>query len=115
MPKVLMMWGLLIALICSLMLFISFMFSLSTVNMKSNTPFECGMEPIRENHPPFYMNFYMVAILFLIFDVEFVITIPLLFTSMSYLLWLMFWLAFFVILMVGLVLEVNLGSLDWKE
>jgi len=35
-----------------------------------DTPYECGMPPIMEAHPRFSVKFYLVAVLFILFDIE---------------------------------------------
>ena len=40
------------------------------------TPYECGMLPIGEGAPRFSVKFYLVAMLFVIFDIEVVFMYP---------------------------------------
>ena len=46
-----------------------------TVGVK-NVPYECGMLPIGEGSPRFSVKFYLVAMLFVIFDIEVVFMYP---------------------------------------
>ena len=39
-------------------------------------PYECGMDPVGSAHQRFSVKFYMVAVLFIIFDIETVFMIP---------------------------------------
>jgi NADH-quinone oxidoreductase subunit A len=41
-----------------------------------NQPYECGMLPIGEGSPQFSVKFYLVAMLFVIFDIEVVFLYP---------------------------------------
>ena len=41
-----------------------------------NVPYECGMLPIGEGAPRFSVKFYLVAMLFVIFDIEVVFMYP---------------------------------------
>lgn len=41
-----------------------------------NTPYESGMPPLGDAHERFSVKFYMVAVLFIIFDIETVFMIP---------------------------------------
>nr|WGW18084.1 NADH dehydrogenase subunit 3 [Puncturella cf. parvinobilis] len=78
------------------------------------SPFECGFDPVGGSRIPFSMRFFLLAVIFLIFDVEIVLLFPMIslvsmFSSSmfvaSYL--------FILILMVGLFHEWKEGSLDW--
>nr|YP_010178056.1 NADH dehydrogenase subunit 3 [Mactra quadrangularis]QUV72906.1 NADH dehydrogenase subunit 3 [Mactra quadrangularis] len=80
--------------------------------------FECGFDPMSSSRSPFSFRFFVLALLFLIFDVEVVMIISfcyslkLLFFSLSSVSSFYFFL-FFLILLLGLVHEANEGSLDW--
>ena len=45
-------------------------------NATKDTPYECGMVPIGEGAPRFSVKFYLVAMLFVIFDIEVVFMYP---------------------------------------
>lgn len=45
-------------------------------NATKDTPYECGMKPIGEGSPRFSVKFYLVAMLFVIFDIEVVFMYP---------------------------------------
>nr|AGH15608.1 NADH dehydrogenase subunit 3 [Mactra antiquata] len=80
--------------------------------------FECGFDPMSSSRTPFSFRFFVLALLFLIFDVEVVMIIAFcyslktVFLSLSSMTVLYFFL-FFFILLLGLVHEANEGSLDW--
>nr|QSF20366.1 NADH dehydrogenase subunit 3 [Mactra sp. WB-F]WIM35470.1 NADH dehydrogenase subunit 3 [Mactra sp.] len=80
--------------------------------------FECGFDPMSSSRSPFSFRFFVLALLFLIFDVEVVMIISfcyslgMSFFSLSSLSCFYFFL-FFLILLLGLVHEANEGSLDW--
>ena len=77
-------------------------------------PFECGQEQIVSPHQRFSVKFYLVAILFLIFDLEAVFFLPwgALFKDLG-------WFGFAAIsvftvpLVVGLIYEWKKGALEW--
>nr|NP_957761.1 NADH dehydrogenase subunit 3 [Ophiopholis aculeata]AAR01205.1 NADH dehydrogenase 3 [Ophiopholis aculeata] len=81
------------------------------------SPYECGFDPINSARLPFSFRFFLVAILFLIFDLEIAILLILPFltssingTSVGFIL-----LIFLLILTIGLWYEWDNGGLDWVE
>lgn len=77
-------------------------------------PFECGSEPSGTARERFGVKFYVVALLFIIFDIEAVFFYPwgVLFQEMA---WYGVWVMglFLIPLVVGLVYEWKKGALDW--
>jgi len=45
-------------------------------NVEKLTPYECGSEPISDARMPFPMRYYIIAMLFVIFDVEIIFLYP---------------------------------------
>lgn len=45
-------------------------------NAMKDTPYECGMLPVGEGSPRFSVKFYLVAMLFVLFDIEVVFMYP---------------------------------------
>jgi NADH-quinone oxidoreductase subunit A len=84
-----------------------------------DTAYECGMVPEGETQPRFSVKFYLVAMLFILFDLEIVFMYPwaVVFKEMivdsKLILWSM--LSFITILMVGYVYALKKGALDWKK
>nr|AEP39120.1 NADH dehydrogenase subunit 3 [Oncomelania hupensis hupensis] len=84
---------------------------------EKNSPFECGFDPIKSARLPFSLRFFLLAIIFLIFDVEIVLLFPVLISmansfSLSTLVGAFI---FLIILIIGLFHEWNEGSLDWAQ
>ena len=77
-------------------------------------PFECGEKQIASPHQRYAVKFYMVAILFVVFDVEAIFFYPWAARFLDlgwYGFWAMF--VFTIPLAVGLVYEWLKGGLDW--
>ncbi len=47
-----------------------------TRNATKDSPYECGMQPIGDGAPRFSVKFYLVAMLFVLFDIEVVFMYP---------------------------------------
>nr|BCZ16567.1 NADH dehydrogenase subunit 3 [Chironomus yoshimatsui] len=79
------------------------------------SPFECGFNPMNSSRLPFSIRFFLIAIIFLIFDVEIALILPMILTlkSSSLLIWTYTNFIFILILIIGLFHEWNQGSLNW--
>nr|UJY96945.1 NADH dehydrogenase subunit 3 [Potamometra tibetensis] len=86
-------------------------------NREKMTPFECGFDPKSSARMPFSMQFFMIAIIFLIFDVEIIIILPTIKISQmsSMTSWFMSTSTFIIILIIGLYHEWNNGILEWSS
>jgi NADH-quinone oxidoreductase subunit A len=84
-----------------------------------DTAYECGMIPQGEGAPRFSVKFYLVAMLFILFDLEIVFMYPWAvvykqaIAHSSTIFWSM--LSFITILMVGYVYAVKKGALDFRK
>ena len=84
-----------------------------------DTAYECGMLPIGNSQPRFSVKFYLVAMLFILFDIEIVFMYPwaLVYKDMirqdTTILWSM--LSFIFILTVGYFYALKKGALNWKN
>ena len=78
------------------------------------SPFECGFNPKFNARLPFTLRFFLIAIIFLIFDVELVLIFPFLIklTFLNIFYFIVLLRIFILILMLGLIHEWNQGSLD---
>lgn len=77
-----------------------------------SSPFECGFSPNGYGRRPFSLRFFLLAVLFLIFDVELVIMYPVVFWETKYCVLRRG--IFILILLAGLFHEGSEGSLEWK-
>jgi NADH-quinone oxidoreductase subunit A len=84
-----------------------------------DSPYECGMVPEGEAQPRFSVKFYLVAMLFILFDLEIVFMYPwaVVYKEMIVQSTTIFWsmLSFVTILMVGYVYALKKGVFDWKK
>lgn len=84
---------------------------------EKNSPFECGFTPDQVARLPFSLRFFLVAIVFLIFDVELLLIFPFVTSVISGILIInqeiLF--IFLVLLVLGLYYELNQGSLNWAN
>ncbi len=80
-----------------------------------NSPYECGFEAFEDARMPFDVRFYLVAILFIIFDLEIAFLFPwaIVFDSMG---WTSFWgmMMFLGLLVIGFIYEWKKGALEWE-
>nr|YP_010610908.1 NADH dehydrogenase subunit 3 [Seasogonia rosea]WAP91742.1 NADH dehydrogenase subunit 3 [Seasogonia rosea] len=104
----------LIMLICSL---ISIVSKKSIIDFQKSSPFECGFNPMSHKRLPFSVHFFLIAVIFLIFDIEIIIIVPLITTMKSTLMmyWFMTALLFIMILIMGLFYEWHNGLLNWTN
>ena len=79
------------------------------------SPYECGFEPFDDARGQFDVRFYLVAILFIIFDLEVAFLFPWA-VSLSKIGMLGFWsmMGFLGILTIGFLYEWKKGALDWE-
>lgn len=87
-------------------------------NHRKDTPFECGVPSYGGAHRRYSVRFYLVAILFLLFDVEGIFFFPWAVVYKKYLTinsFILMEMAFFVaILLVGYIYVLKKGALEWE-
>nr|AVN67850.1 NADH dehydrogenase subunit 3 [Polyphaga aegyptiaca] len=84
-------------------------------NREKSSPFECGFDPKSSARLPFSLRFFLIAVIFLIFDVEIALILPITIipTASNPKWWFMITILFLMILLVGLYHEWNQGSINW--
>nr|YP_006576010.1 NADH dehydrogenase subunit 3 [Cucujus clavipes]ACZ58535.1 NADH dehydrogenase subunit 3 [Cucujus clavipes] len=107
---------LIIFIISALILVLNMISKKSFSDREKNSPFECGFDPKTSPRTPFSLQFFLIAVIFLIFDVEITLLLPIIFlikisNMMIYLLTFSF---FILILLLGLYHEWNQGALNWS-
>ncbi len=90
-----------------------------TPNATKDSAYECGMLPIGEAQPRFSVKFYMVAMLFVLFDIEVVFMYPwaVVFRDMVAETSVIFWsmAGFAGILLVAYLYALKKGALKWND
>nr|AHG31384.1 NADH dehydrogenase subunit 3 [Pachycephala chlorura intacta]AHG31385.1 NADH dehydrogenase subunit 3 [Pachycephala chlorura intacta]AHG31386.1 NADH dehydrogenase subunit 3 [Pachycephala chlorura intacta]AHG31389.1 NADH dehydrogenase subunit 3 [Pachycephala caledonica chlorura] len=81
------------------------------------SPYKCGFDPLGSTWLPFSIRFFLVAILFLLFDLEIALLLPLpwaiqLQTPTTTLTW---GSVLILLLTLGLIYEWTQGGLEWAE
>nr|AFB19815.1 NADH dehydrogenase subunit 3 [Rimator malacoptilus]AFB19816.1 NADH dehydrogenase subunit 3 [Rimator malacoptilus] len=81
------------------------------------SPYECGFDPLGSARLPFSIRFFLVAILFLLFDLEIALLLPLPWATQlqdptTTLTWAS---TLLILLTLGLVYEWTQGALEWAE
>jgi len=85
-----------------------------------DTPYECGMLPVGQGTARLSVKFYVVAMLFILFDIEVVFLYPwavvykqMLKENAALILGSMF--SFLAVLFIGYLYALKKGALDWKQ
>nr|YP_009743855.1 NADH dehydrogenase subunit 3 [Barbourion lemaii]QIE12616.1 NADH dehydrogenase subunit 3 [Barbourion lemaii] len=89
----------------------------SFMDREKCSPFECGFDPKSSARLPFSLHFFLITVIFLIFDVEIALIFPIIFifkmTNMITLMKISFF--FIMILLMGLYHEWNQNMLNWTN
>nr|AUQ23558.1 NADH dehydrogenase subunit 3 [Channa lucius] len=96
---------------------ISFWLPLMNSDLEKLSPYECGFDPLGTARLPFSLRFFLVAILFLLFDLEIALLLPLPWgDQLSSPLLTFFWATVVLTLLtLGLIYEWAQGGLEWAE
>lgn len=97
------------------MVFLPYVLATRNPNKHKLSPYECGFDPIDDARRVFDVRFYLVAILFIIFDLEIAFLFPWsivlgkigLFGFVSMVI-------FLAVLGIGFIYEWKKGALDWE-
>jgi NADH-quinone oxidoreductase subunit A len=102
-------------------LFASMTIGLSTIivprrrNARKNSAYECGVDPVGNARARFNIKFYLVAVLFILFDIEAVFLYPWAVTFRQLGLYsLIEMMLFIVILLVGYLYLIKKRALEWE-
>ena len=96
-------------------IFLNFVFSTKKPDPEKLSPYECGFEPFNDSRMEFDIRFYLVAILFIIFDLEIAFLFPWAITLGKIgLFGFISMMIFLSILTIGFIYEWKKGALDWE-
>jgi NADH:ubiquinone oxidoreductase subunit 3 (subunit A) len=96
-----------------ILLLLAFLLGPKNVSNEKVSAYECGFEPFGDARDNFDIHFYVVALLFIIFDVEIIFLVPWV-ISLSSLSSASFWsmLLFLILFIVGFIYEYRMGLID---
>nr|YP_010960373.1 NADH dehydrogenase subunit 3 [Baldwinella vivanus]WNH37737.1 NADH dehydrogenase subunit 3 [Baldwinella vivanus] len=96
---------------------VSFWMPQMTPDHEKLSPYECGFDPLGTARLPFSLRFFLVAILFLLFDLEIALLLPLPWADqLASPLFTVVWAAAILALLTwGFVYEWLQGGLEWAE
>jgi len=107
---------LIIALVIAIvMMSISFLLGSNNPDNEKLSPYECGFEAFDDARGRFEVRFYLVAMLFIIFDLEVAFLFPWA-VSLGNIGILGFWsmMIFLIVLTIGFIYEWKKGALEWE-
>nr|ASM41858.1 NADH dehydrogenase subunit 3 [Scaphoideus maai] len=113
---VLMIMLLMVTIILAVVIIIMLVSKKSLTDNQKATPFECGFNPMSYSRIPFSIHFFMIAVIFLIFDIEIIIIMPMILTMKTSMMkyWILTSISFITILIYGLFHEWMNGMINWS-
>src|SRR5712691_2872717 len=110
----LLMFFIVVLIVEFVLFFLNFLFSVHRPDDSKISAYECGYSAVRkQNRTDFQIQFYIVAMLFLIFDLEILLLFPIAVTlyklsTFGFIIALIF----FVVLTIGFILEIGSGAIS---
>nr|YP_009176302.1 NADH dehydrogenase subunit 3 [Gorsachius goisagi]ALI31250.1 NADH dehydrogenase subunit 3 [Gorsachius goisagi]BCD55798.1 NADH dehydrogenase subunit 3 [Gorsachius goisagi] len=103
--------------LCTILITLNLWLAQTNPDSEKLSPYECGFDPLGSARLPFSIRFFLVAILFLLFDLEIALLLPLpwaiqLQSPITTLTWTSIIL---LLLTLGLIYEWMQGGLEWAE
>lgn len=100
--------------ICFLFLGVCYILSTNNLYFEKLTGYECGFDPFSDARDPFNIKFYLISIIFIIFDVEVIFFLPWI-VCQNEMLYLGYYVMYFfyLILLIGFFYEWKKGTLEW--
>nr|YP_009695354.1 NADH dehydrogenase subunit 3 [Diaphanes nubilus]QEJ81532.1 NADH dehydrogenase subunit 3 [Diaphanes nubilus] len=113
---ILIMIAIIIFIISSSLMMINNLISFKSIlDREKNSPFECGFDPKSSPRIPFSLQFFLIGVIFLIFDIEIALILPLILTMehAKPIMFIFISFLFIMILIMGLFHEWKQGALNW--
>jgi NADH:ubiquinone oxidoreductase subunit 3 (subunit A) len=98
----------------ALILSLSFFVATQKADPEKTSAYECGFDPFEDARAKFDIRFYLVAILFIIFDLEVTFLFPWAISFEISIIWILDNDGFFNYLTIGFVYEWRKGALEWE-
>nr|YP_009473433.1 NADH dehydrogenase subunit 3 [Choristoneura occidentalis biennis]AVI57904.1 NADH dehydrogenase subunit 3 [Choristoneura occidentalis biennis] len=105
-------------ILSNIIMFLSMILSKKSFSdREKSSPFECGFDPKSSARVPFSLHFFLITIIFLIFDVEIALIFPMIstFLSVNLIVWSKISYFFMIVLILGLYHEWNQNMLKWTN
>nr|APC61028.1 NADH dehydrogenase subunit 3 [Mesomys stimulax] len=104
-------------ILTTILIIIAFWLPQLNIYTEKASPYECGFDPVEITRLPFSMKFFLIAITFLLFDLEIALLLPLPWAFQSSNINMTLWIsvALILILTLGLTYEWLQKGLEWTE
>nr|YP_008080463.1 NADH dehydrogenase subunit 3 [Melanitis leda]YP_009045357.1 NADH dehydrogenase subunit 3 [Melanitis phedima]AEH05132.1 NADH dehydrogenase subunit 3 [Melanitis leda]AHA03708.1 NADH dehydrogenase subunit 3 [Melanitis phedima] len=109
--------SLIIFLISNIFILLSLMLSKKSImDREKCSPFECGFDPKSLPRISFSLHFFLITVIFLIFDIEIALILPMIisFKMVNFITWWKISSFFIIVLLIGLYHEWNQNMLNWS-
>nr|YP_010716052.1 NADH dehydrogenase subunit 3 [Parnassius hide]WDE75762.1 NADH dehydrogenase subunit 3 [Parnassius hide] len=110
--------SIIIIIISNIMMLLSMILSKKSFSDREKcSPFECGFDPKSSARIPFSLHFFLITVIFLIFDIEIALLFPIimLFNLVNFIMLMKISFFFLIILLLGLYHEWNQNMLNWTN
>lgn len=100
--------------ISALLVGISYIVALQNMDLEKTSGYECGFDPFNDARDPFYIQFYIIALLFIIFDIEVIFFVPFI-AALKYISFIGYYtmITFIILLIVSLFHEWNKKCIEF--
>nr|YP_010248561.1 NADH dehydrogenase subunit 3 [Pneumocystis canis]QTK22340.1 NADH dehydrogenase subunit 3 [Pneumocystis canis]QTK22370.1 NADH dehydrogenase subunit 3 [Pneumocystis canis] len=101
---------LVVVVLSVLLLVLNILFAKTSPTLDKIAPFECGLSSFSQTRNPFYIYYYLIGLLFLVFDLEILLIYPFAIGSSIYGFYILN--IFLIILTIGFIYELGKGVLN---